>query len=157
MKFRNVQEIAQWRLCVGCGVCEYICPEKKIRLTDVIEIGIRPLLDCKSCSSCDECLQACPGLGISHDKSGKDAKSIQALSNGWGAVLEVWEGHAVDPDIRYCGSSGGAATAIALYCLEKKGMQGVLHVASNQTQSTGNNSVYSKSKAELARLHHVQM
>ena len=103
MKFDNVQEVAQWRLCVGCGVCAYICPENNIRLVDVIESGIRPLVDGKSCSSCDECLKACPGLQISHDQTGKDAKYIQALRPGWGPVLEVWEGHATDPDIRYWG------------------------------------------------------
>lgn len=149
MNFNNVQEVAEWRLCVGCGVCAYICPEKKVKLVDVIDSGIRPLVVGNSCSSCDECLKACPGLATSHNPLDNDTKYIQALRPGWGPVLEVWEGHASDPDIRYRGSSGGAATAIALYCLEKEGMQGVLHTAADTVHPTKNITAYSKTKADL--------
>jgi coenzyme F420 hydrogenase subunit beta len=149
MILNNVQEVAEWRLCVGCGVCAYICPENKVRLVDVIESGIRPLVDGKNCISCDECLKTCPGLDVGHDKPGNDTKYIQALHSGWGPILEVWEGHAADPDIRYCGSSGGAATAIAIYCLERGDMQGVLHVSPALAHPTKNISGYSKTKAEL--------
>ena len=63
----------------------------------------------------------CPGIEIAHQPSHN--KIIAELNQSWGPVLEVWEGYATDPEIRYKGSSGGAATALALYCLEKKKLQ----------------------------------
>jgi ferredoxin len=29
MKFQNVKEVVEWRLCVGCGACVAACPEKR--------------------------------------------------------------------------------------------------------------------------------
>ena len=45
MKFRNVNQVASWRLCVACGACASICPEKKIELFDIADDGIRPFLN----------------------------------------------------------------------------------------------------------------
>jgi len=64
-------------------------------------------------------------------------------------VLEVWEGHAEDPKIRYMGSSGGATTVLALYCLEKEQVSGVLHIGANPKIPWQNKSVFSKSREEL--------
>jgi coenzyme F420 hydrogenase subunit beta len=64
-------------------------------------------------------------------------------------VLEVWEGHAVDPEIRFRGSSGGALTALALYCLENEKMSGVLHVGENPDEPVRNQTRYSRTRAEL--------
>jgi coenzyme F420 hydrogenase subunit beta len=63
--------------------------------------------------------------------------------------LEVWEGYATDPDIRYRGSSGGAATALALFCLEKQKASGVLHIGTKSDAPLRNIPVLSKSKEEL--------
>ena len=40
VKFRNVIDVARWRLCVGCGACESVCPEQRIELVDVEDEGI---------------------------------------------------------------------------------------------------------------------
>jgi coenzyme F420 hydrogenase subunit beta len=67
----------------------------------------------------------------------------------WGPVLEVWEGYAADSHIRYNGSSGGAATALALFCLEKQDACGVLHIGTRSKAPLENVAVFSKSRAEL--------
>jgi len=28
-RFTDVSDVVKWRLCLGCGACEYACPEKK--------------------------------------------------------------------------------------------------------------------------------
>jgi coenzyme F420 hydrogenase subunit beta len=63
----------------------------------------------------------------------------------------VWEGYATDPEIRFKGSSGGAATALALYCLEKEAMAGVLHTGSDPKQPLSNIPVFSRNREELLR------
>ncbi len=64
-------------------------------------------------------------------------------------MLEVWEGHATDPETRFQGSSGGALTALARYAIEKGGMHGVLHVAADPDQPLRNRTVMSRSYGEL--------
>ncbi len=45
----------------------------------------------------------------------------------FGPTLEIWEGWATDPEIRFRGSSGGMLSALSLYCLEAGGFAGVIH------------------------------
>ncbi len=148
MAFRNVQEIADWRLCVGCGACEYACPERRVSLVDVEERGIRPLVKDGDCGTCTECLNVCPGMEPPR-KPGNDRDGVAALDGRWGSILEVWEGHASDPAVRYRGSSGGAATAIAAYCLERERMSAVLHIRADDNDPLKNRSVISTNREEL--------
>ena len=124
-----------------------MCPNKAISLIDVFDYGIRPKVDLTKCQKCGECLKVCPGIELSHSRF--DEATIPQLRQSWGPVLEVWEGYATDPEIRFKGSSGGAATALALYCLEKEKMAGVLHIGSNPEQPLSNIAVFSRNREEL--------
>lgn len=127
MHFTNVQNITNWRLCLGCGTCSSICPEDKIRIIDRMSEGMRPILDETPCGTCHDCVNVCPGLKqeVTYDRD--NSGSIKSLQKGWGNILEIWEGYAADPEIRLKGSSGGAITALALYCIEKEKYEGVIH------------------------------
>ena len=149
MTFQNVQQIAAWRLCVGCGACAYICPEKKIKLIDVVNDGIRPEIDSDNCGDCRDCIRICPGYETIHNYATGESGLIQELKEGWGPVLEIWEGYATDTDIRRNGSSGGLASALALYCLEKEGMQGVLHTGTDKEKPWKNTTVFSKNRDDV--------
>ena len=69
--------------------------------------------------------------------------------NDWGPVLQVWEGYAVDPEIRFKGSSGGAISAISLYCLEHECMHGVLHTIANEEKPYLNKTIMSKNRSSI--------
>lgn len=69
--------------------------------------------------------------------------------NEWGAVLEVWEGHAADAAIRFKGSSGGVLTALAAYCLEHGDMHGVLHIGQDPADPIRNRTQLSRTREEL--------
>jgi len=147
MKFKRVDQVVKWRLCLGCGACVPACPENNIRLVDVLDQGIRPRVDLTKCRSCGECIKVCPGIEISHQPF--DNKVIPELVGSWGPVLEIWEGYATDSKIRFEGSSGGAATALALFCIEKENLAGVLHIGAKPEAPLRNVPVFSKSRAEL--------
>ena len=149
MKLQNIQKIASWRLCVGCGACVYACPENNITLVDVVDDGIRPLVDPDGCKLCGECLKLCPGYETIHSSFDDVPKLIPGLKKGWGPVLEIWEGYAADKNVRYNGSSGGLTSALALYCLEKKGMEGVLHIGTNKEKPWENKTVFSKNREDI--------
>jgi len=148
-RIRRVDEVAQWRLCSGCGACAVACANHAICLVNIIDQGIRPIVDSEKCRKCGDCVEVCPGIGISHLSFSN--RSVPELLYEWGPVLEVWEGYAADSQIRYEGSSGGAATALALFCLEKHGASGVLHIGTSPENPLENVAVFSKSKDELLR------
>jgi coenzyme F420 hydrogenase subunit beta len=80
------------------------------------------------------------GNGVAH---------ADEFAREWGPVLEIWEGHATDPTIRFQGSSGGALTAIAAYCLEQAGMHGVLHIGPDESDPVRNRTRLSRTRADL--------
>src|SRR5271166_640467 len=156
-RIKTVADVARWRLCLGCGACAYICPEKKISLVDFLEEGIRPVLSnarpgvpssgapepssafsalsaVKSspspdpCSNCTACLDVCPACENDHTEINHRRGILPELKESCGPVLEVWEGHASDSQTRFLGSSGGLMTALSAYCLERLSMHGVLHI-----------------------------
>lgn len=149
MKIRSAKDISIWRLCVGCGACVYICPKKSISLMDVVNDGIRPVIDGDNCEDCRQCLKVCPGYETVHGHESLDNGTISSLKRGWGPILEIWEGYAADKDIRNHGSSGGLASALALYCLEKKDMHGVLHIGADEKVPYRNKTVMSRSRSDI--------
>jgi len=66
-----------------------------------------------------------------------------------GPSLEIWEGHASDPEIRFRGSSGGVLTALALYCMEREGMGFALHTGMDPHHPWRNQTVRSRTREEL--------
>lgn len=94
-------------------------------------------------------MRVCPGAALTRDGSDLPEDADPSMAAAWGPVLEVWEGHATDPEIRRAGSSGGAATALALFAIEKGGMRGALHIAAREDRPYLNETVFSTTRAAL--------
>ena len=146
----NVRDVAERHLCCGCGACAYVTPEK-IRMVDDFERGRRPLMVLPEGpgTKSDDAIRVCPGVGLTHDYDPADPALIPGLGAAWGPVLEVWEGHATDGQIRYAGSSGGAASALALFCIERGEMHGLLHIAARPDVPYLNHTVLSTSRRQI--------
>lgn len=96
-----------------------------------------------------DAMRVCPGIHLEHTFDRSLPIYKRELMDGWGPVIEMWEGHAGDGAIRWAGSSGGAATALALYCLERAGMHGVLHTGARKDVPYLNETVMSHNRDEL--------
>jgi len=148
---RNAQDIASWRLCIGCGACVCACPGDRLRLYDVLEEGIRPFLDERGCDHCGKCVEVCPGYTTVHHNASIAGKLGEEIHEGFGPILEIWEGYAVDEEIRFSGSSGGLVSALAMYCMEKEGMYATIHTGIDPDKPLKNKTVMSRSRSDLLR------
>ncbi len=145
----TITDVAERQLCTGCGACAYAQPDA-ITMVDDLDAGRRPIVSTTHAApgETDAALGVCPGIGLSHSPT-DDSSVIGELRGEWGPVLEVWEGFAADDEIRWAGSSGGVATALALHCLEEESMAGVLHIRARPEIPYLNETVLSKDRAQL--------
>lgn len=145
----TVSHVAAYRLCHGCGACAYACESRAIELRNFVDDGIRPVVDESSCRNCGACIDVCSGIQLEHSRAAWPAGALSELSGSWGPVLEVWEGHAADEEIWFKSGSGGAVTALALFCLERGGAGGVLHVGMDSERPYLNRNAVSRTRQEL--------
>jgi coenzyme F420 hydrogenase subunit beta len=146
---QSISDIAAWQICCGCGACSYVCPEQ-VEMIDSIKYGCRPFIK----SDADEiemrqALSVCPGIELTRLPVPAEQQGGDSFYAVWGSVLSVWEGYAADAQIRFEGSSGGAATGLAYYAINKLNMAGVLHIAARQDVPYLNQTVLSTTKEQL--------
>lgn len=144
----SITDVAERGLCCGCGACAAV--DARIEMVDDLEHGRRPVVTGGRDADTSDALRVCPGVALEHDPGARRAPGvIRELFPGFGPVLALWEGHAADPEIRFAGSSGGAASALALHGLEREGLAGVLHIAARQDAPHLNRTVLSTTRREL--------
>lgn len=136
------------QLCSGCGVCAASLPQA-LEMTDDIDQGRRPIQRSSFAASAPATSSVCPGAELVHKIDATAGDLDRSLLADWGPVMEVWEGCASDSGIRTAGSSGGAASALGLYAIERGGMHAVLHTAAREGAPYLNETVMSRSRDEL--------
>lgn len=148
---KSITDVVERQLCSGCGACAYV-ESNRFYMADTLEYGRRPFVRINALVESGEALNVCPGVRLEHSVDVRQAPDlISELLDAWGPVYGVWEGYASDSEIRYAGSSGGAASALALYAIEKCGMGGVLHTAAQKDAPYLNEVVVSKTREEILR------
>lgn len=145
---RTIQDVAERHLCTGCGACAFVAPEA-LEMVDDLDAGRRPHLRAgHSAEETAEALAVCPGPGLEH-RDPWPAEVLTPLGRDWGPVLELWEGHAADAEVRHLGSSGGVATALAIFALEEEGWSGILHIGPRADAPYLNETRLSSTRPEL--------
>jgi len=146
---RSLQDVVDWGLCIGCGACYSVCEKGAVELINVEHIGIRPKIKSELCNGCTACLVCCPGNRVDASRDKNERAGMEKDSVLIGPTFDIWEGFSTDPEIRYCGSSGGLLTALSLYCLEKESMKFVLHIGMDTNMPWMNRTVMSRTREEL--------
>jgi len=146
---KTLQDVVDWGLCTGCGACFSACTERNVTLVNIQAVGIRPRFDSVSCAGCTKCLAICPGYSVDAHLATQNASQEGYQSEEFGSALEIWEGYATDPQLRYRGSSGGVLSALAIYCLEQEEMAFVLHTAMDDAKPWLNTTVQSRTRGEV--------
>jgi coenzyme F420 hydrogenase subunit beta len=119
-------------------------------MVDTVEHGKRPLIaEGTDKETARALIATCPGRSIDAAPATGAAGAKSYEHAAWGPVLEVWEGHATDPELRHHGSSGGVVSALSLFCMEEKGYPGAVQVRARSDQPLLNESVISRSRSDV--------
>lgn len=115
----NVSKVHQSGLCMGCGICESICPVQAIRIKRDNRKGIFfSVVDNDRCTDCGLCVEVCPGEAVDFDRLSKKFLDGKSSGNILGSFEFCYFAHASDNDIRYHSASGGLVTALLIHALE---------------------------------------
>jgi coenzyme F420 hydrogenase subunit beta len=110
-----IPQVVRHGLCSGCGLCEAVTGSSVIRMQLSGAGYLRPqqLAD-PSPAQLQVLADVCPGVRVEHTAATEQAPYHPT----WGPLVAVRAGHAVDPQTRHQGSSGGGISAIANWLLE---------------------------------------
>jgi coenzyme F420 hydrogenase subunit beta len=127
-----VERIVESGLCIGCGLCQSIAGQGRIRLVMTPEGRERPaVLEALDRRTLALINAVCPGVTV----VGPDPNLVDARAKWdaiWGPAIRIAKGHAGDPQVRFQASAGGGLSALAIYLLEKGEVDTVLHVAASR-------------------------
>lgn len=125
---RDVRAIVQKNLCIGCGTCYSVCPTAAITLSK--NNVFKPLINVGKCNACGLCEFVCPGYHINYKLFATRIDKRERYSPLVGRYINIYLANARNRYIHVMGSSGGVATAILSYALEKRIINGALVVTS---------------------------
>lgn len=123
-----VQSTVKHDLCINCGLCKVVCPTEAITLKKNKNLEYTPVIDKKKCVSCGLCAKYCV-----HTKQKLEKEALKVISIDephtyglCGAQYFV----AYDPDRhqRQKCCSGGAVTKLAVWLLENRKIDAMIHV-----------------------------
>ena len=116
-------------LCCACGMTSFQNDNKGFPYPQSISKEME--------SFCNEVCPMGPNGAVSPKKS------------VWGNYLSVFEGYASDENIRERASSGGALTAVCLWLLDNKKVDGIIHTGYNPQHPTETVTICSTTREEV--------
>lgn len=137
--------IVQGGLCHGCGGCVAAVGGERIGMSMSVNGYLRPVAH-TPLSSEEQAIVAevCSGREVVQTRDGE-----ARYDDLWGPVLSVETGYAVDPAIRYVGSSGGVLTGLLAYLLETEAIDFVVHTGMDPARPLGNATKVSRTRADV--------
>jgi coenzyme F420 hydrogenase subunit beta len=126
MKFsQNVKWVFENDLCISCGLCKVACPRKAIKIAYDNERGLfLPVIDEKICNKCGICLEVCYGFKVD------DKFYLQLFNYKPSSIIgnykNAYIGFAKNQELRFNSTSGGVVTALLMYLLEERIIDGAI-------------------------------
>ncbi len=134
----KIATIDKNNLCLGCGICESILGKDSAVMSLGEDGFFHPNITELDINKQKIISKVCPGTNIKNDNKFNLRNSI------WGKIDGLFTGYSTDSEIRERGSSGGVISAIGIYLLENKLVDGILQVGADPKN-------YKKNKLRISR------
>jgi coenzyme F420 hydrogenase subunit beta len=140
----TLKRVLKGELCAGCGLCAGVSNGAvEMRVTPPgysRPVQIRPI----PANTERRIAQACPGAVVApwNDMGGE-------VDPYWGPHRVVTTGAAVDPDVRYEGSSGGAISALLIHALRSGMVDRVIQIGADPGSPSRNVTIVSRTPEEV--------
>lgn len=142
----TLKRVLSGQLCSGCGLCAGVAPDA-VTMETVAPGYSRPKQTAPVSAATETAIAtACPGAKIA------PWSGIAPNSNAyWGPWRGIHTGYALDPDVRFSGSSGGAISALLVHALTSGKVEQVLHVSADPDKPTRNIITFSTTAEQVVR------
>ena len=147
MKIRSLEDIVDYDLCLGCGICQAIVGEDRVKIHMADDGFLRPKVLGDYAKFWETIKRVCPGVSVQHEYMSRDS----SWNKLWGPVLDLKAGYATDETIRWCGSSGGAISAILCYLLESDQVDYALEIGASLSDPLDNQIYLSQNRQDVVR------
>ena len=142
----TVHDIIKNSLCLGCGLCEALDKEN-CKMVINQEGFYEPVFRDQHRIDHEVITKICPGIVVHSQVTNQSI---------WGNVKIVANAWASDSEIRKSSSSGGVTSALAIYLLETKKVDAVLHVGVEEGTYLYNRLYESTTKEDILHLGMLQ-
>lgn len=149
MKITNISQVAQKGLCLGCGVCQDICPQKCVTInhgyTNI------PMVNDGGCVDCSKCLKVCAGIGIDLENRSKALfeTDFSHYHQEIGRYLKCYSGYSNSFDIRYHSASGGCVSQFLIWLLEQGIIDGAIVTSFKKSDPMRPQPLIARTKDEI--------
>lgn len=135
----TIQNIVDSGMCLGCGLCEAV-GSAKMQISDK---GFYSPTSISTNTNNKIIQRLCPGIRIENSNKGN--------TDVWGHIEMVANAWAKDSLIRQSSSSGGVTSALAIYLLETKKVDAVLHVGCTEGDYLHNKLFVSRTRQDVLK------
>jgi coenzyme F420 hydrogenase subunit beta len=140
-----INEIDKSGLCLGCGLCEAVLGKENCTMQLQDDGFFHPQFNRLDKKKEQLINKICPSINIHNEQKLKKNERI------WGKVIQLYEGYAADSEVRAKSSSGGVVSALAIYLLENKKVDAVLHVGGDADDYEQNKLKKSHDREDVIR------
>jgi len=139
----TVDRVIKGQLCTGCGLCASVSRGAISMRMEAPGYSRPQQMGIVTPDAERIIAAACPGAVVAEWQAAPETHAY------WGPVRRVTTGHALDPEVRFEGSSGGAISALIIHALDTGLVDRAIHVAADPQNPTRNIMISSKTRAEV--------
>ncbi|MEM7359133.1 MAG: Coenzyme F420 hydrogenase/dehydrogenase, beta subunit C-terminal domain [Pseudomonadota bacterium] len=145
----RLYQIIEHGMCIGCGLCQSLVGEKKLTIQEVASGYERPVIHGElKHQHVDDIMDVCPGTRV----EGLPVRLLEKDSHNdevWGVYRDIYFSYSAEAAVRHMASTGGVLTALALYLVESKTVDFVLHAKASTTNPTFGEATISRTREDV--------
>ena len=146
----TIRQVVDDGLCTGCGMCAGVCPSEAIMMVKSKSSGVYlPKINMDKCRFCQLCVTCCPGYSVDFQQLNLEIFGRQPIDRFLGNFLRCYVGHSNDHDIRFNSASGGIASQLLVFALEKSIIDGALVVGMKEDNPLEPKPFVARTKSEI--------